>query len=132
MTMATHIGVLDRGRLVQFGSPREIYENPLNLYVASRLGIPRLNVLPVGVFGEAPAKAHTIGLRPEHVALGKGKLAEVTRVERLGDETRLHLKLDGHDIITLTGVHTQLEPGNAIAIQPRNPLYFDANGARIA
>jgi multiple sugar transport system ATP-binding protein len=132
MTMATHIGVLDHGRLVQFGSPREIYENPANLYVAGRLGIPRLNVLPVEVFGNAPAKAKSIGLRPEHIALGKGKIARVSRVERLGDQTRLHLKLDGHDIITLTDVHTRLEPGNPIAIHPRTPLYFDASGARIA
>ena len=56
MTMATHVGVLDHGRLVQFGAPREIYENPINLYVAGRLGIPRLNVLPVEIFGNAPAK----------------------------------------------------------------------------
>jgi len=132
MTMATHIGVLDHGRLVQFGSPREIYENPANLYVAGRLGIPRLNVLPVEVFGNAPALAKSIGLRPEHIALGKGKSAKVSRVERLGDQTRLHLKLDGHDIITLTDVHTRLEPGNLIAIQPRTPLYFDASGVRIA
>ena len=132
MTMATHVGVLDHGRLVQFGSPREIYENPINLYVASRLGIPRLNVLPVEVFGNAPAKAKSIGLRPEHVVLGKGKAANVTRVERLGDQTRLHLKLNGHDIITLTDVHTRLEPGDPLSIRPRNPLYFDASGARIA
>jgi len=132
MTMATHVGVLDHGRLVQFGSPREIYENPINLYVAGRLGIPRLNVLPVEIFGNAPAKAKSIGLRPEHIVLSKGKSANVTRVERLGDQTRLHLKLNGHDIITLTDVHTRLEPGDPLSIQPRNPLYFDASGVRIA
>ena len=132
MTMATHVGVLDHGRLVQFGSPREIYENPINLYVAGRLGIPRLNVLPVEVFGNAPAKAKSIGLRPEHIVLGRGKAANVTRVERLGDQTRLHLNLNGHDIITLTDVHTRLEPGDPLFIRPRNPLYFDASGARIA
>ena len=132
MTMATHIGVLDHGKLVQFGSPREIYENPVSLYVAERLGIPRLTVLPAEVFGTAPKGAKSIGLRPEHIAFGKGKPATVTRVERLGDQTRLHLKLDGHDIITLTDVHTPLEPGNPVAIQPRNPLYFDGNGGRIA
>jgi multiple sugar transport system ATP-binding protein len=132
MTMATHIGVLDHGRLVQFGSPREIYENPVNLYVAGRLGIPRLTVLPAQVFGNAPPNAISIGLRPEHLVLGKGKAAKVTRVERLGDQTRLHLKLEGLDIITLTDVHTPLEAGNDIKIQPRNPLYFDASGDRIA
>jgi multiple sugar transport system ATP-binding protein len=132
MTMATHIGVLDRGRLVQFGSPRDIYENPVSLYVAGRLGIPRLNVLPANVFGGAPSGAMTIGLRPEHISQGKGKPASVTRVEHLGDQTRLHLNLLGHDIVTLTDVHTGLEPGDHVAIQPHKPLFFDAGGARIA
>ena len=132
MTMATHIGVLDHGRLVQFGSPREIYENPVSLYVAERLGIPRLTVLPAGIFGTSPKGAKSIGLRPEHIEFGKGMPATVIRVERLGDQTRLHLNLDGHNIITLTDVHTPLEPGNPVAIQPRNPLYFDASGDRIA
>jgi multiple sugar transport system ATP-binding protein len=132
MTMATHIGVLDKGQLVQFGSPREIYESPVNLYVAGRLGTPRLNVLPANIFGKAPGGAHTMGLRPEHIVQGKGKAASVIRVERLGDQTRLHLKLAGHDIITLTDVHTDLEPGDELSIQPKNPLFFDASDARIA
>jgi multiple sugar transport system ATP-binding protein len=132
MTMATHIGVLDRGRLVQFGSPRDIYENPVSLYVAGRLGIPRLNVLPANVFGGAPDGAMTIGLRPEHLSQDGGKHASVTRVEHLGDQTRLHLNLEGHDLVTLADVHTGLEPGDHVAIQPHNPLFFDAGGARIA
>jgi len=61
MTMATHVGVLDHGRLVQFGTPREIYENPNSLYVASRLGQPRINMLPANVFGNAPAGTTQIG-----------------------------------------------------------------------
>jgi len=132
MTMATHIGVLDRGRLVQFGSPRDIYENPVSLYVAGRLGIPRLNVLPADVFSGAPYGATMIGLRPEHILQGKGKPASVNRVEHLGDQTRLHLSLEGHNIVTLTDVHTGLEPGDHVAIQPHKPLFFDDSGARIA
>jgi multiple sugar transport system ATP-binding protein len=131
MTMATHIGVLDKGRLVQFGLPRDIYENPVSLYVAGRLGIPRLNVLPADLFAGTPSGAKTIGLRPEHISQGRGKSASVTRVERLGDQTRLHLRLEGHDIVTLTDVHSRLEPGDHVAIKPRNPLYFDMNGARL-
>ncbi|MBO6756595.1 MAG: ABC transporter ATP-binding protein [Roseibium sp.] len=132
MTMATHVGVLDQGRLAQFGSPREIYEDPVNLYVAGRLGQPRINALPADLFAGAPSGAKTIGLRPEHIAQGEGKASQVTRVEHLGDQTRLHLRLDGHDIVTLTDVHTDLEPGDTVAIQPRNPLFFDASGTRIA
>ncbi|MEM6461841.1 MAG: ABC transporter ATP-binding protein [Pseudomonadota bacterium] len=132
MTMATHVGVLDHGRLVQFGAPREIYENPVSLYVAGRLGLPRINALPADMFGGAPSQARTIGLRPEHIVQGEGRASTVVRVEHLGDQTRLHLNLDGHDIVTLTDVHTELEPGDTVAIQPRNPLFFDASGGRIA
>ncbi|MGB0683205.1 MAG: ABC transporter ATP-binding protein [Magnetovibrionaceae bacterium] len=132
MTMATDVGVLDEGRLVQFGTPREIYENPVSLYVAGRLGLPRINVLPADIFAGAPTGAASIGLRPEHIQQGEGKPAEVLRIEHLGDQSRLHLRIEGHDIVTLTDVHTDLEPGDRIAIQPRNALYFDASGARIA
>jgi multiple sugar transport system ATP-binding protein len=132
MTMATHVGVLDEGRLVQFGSPREIYENPISLYVAGRLGLPRINALPAALFAGAPAGAATIAMRPEHVRQGDGAPAKVVRVEHLGDQTRLHLTLGGHDIVTLTDPHSRLEPGDTVRIEPRNPLYFDAAGARIA
>ena len=132
MTMATHVGVLDRGGLVQFGSPREIYENPVNLYVAGRLGQPRINLLPADIFAGAPSGAKTIGLRPEHITQGEGKVSQVRRVEHLGDQTRLHLSLDGHSVVTLSDSHTALEPGDTLAIQPRNPLFFDASGARIS
>lgn len=132
MTMATHVGVLDRGRLVQYGTPREIYENPASLYVATRLGQPRINVLPAALFGAAPPGATQIGLRPEHIAQGEGREATVGRVEHLGDQTRLHLRLDGHDIVTLTDVHTHLAPGDRLSIRPEHPLYFDAQGARLS
>jgi multiple sugar transport system ATP-binding protein len=131
MTMSTHVGVLDHGRLVQFGTPREIYENPVNLYVAGRLGQPRINVLPADMFSGAPAGAAKIGLRPEHIRQGEGKGSTVKRIEHLGDQIRLHLSLEGHDVVTLSEPHSELEPGDTVAIQPRNPLFFDASGVRI-
>ena len=129
--MATHVCVLNDGRLVQFGTPRDIYENPNSVYVASRLGQPRINILPGGLFGTAPKGAHQIGLRPEHVAQGDGREARVDRLERLGDHTRLHLHLDGHDIITLADPHADYAPGSALKIAPQDPLCFDAQGDRI-
>jgi multiple sugar transport system ATP-binding protein len=132
MTMATSIGVLDEGKLVQVGTPREIYENPVSLYVAARLGLPRINTLPADIFPGAPSGAKTIGLRPEHIQTGDGKPARVQRIEHLGDQTRLHLTLDNHDITTLTDAHTELAPGDSLAIQPMNALYFDAAGQRVA
>lgn len=132
MTMATHVGVLDHGRLVQFGTPREIYENPVSIYSASRLGQPRINILPARLFPGAPDNAVDIGLRPEQIRQGEGENSLVQRVERLGDQTRLHLVFKEHSLITVTNAHTELKPGDIVQISPRNPFYFDASGARIA
>ena len=132
MTMATHVGVLDRGRLVQFGTPREIYENPVSIYAASRLGQPRINVLPADLFGPAPQGATHIGLRPEQIAQGDGQDSIVQRVERLGDQTRLHLTFKSHDLVTVTEAHTTLRAGDVVRISPKKPFYFDADGARVA
>ena len=136
MTMATHVGVLDQGRLVQFGTPRQIYEEPVSTYVASRLGQPHINLLPASAFPGAPAGAAQIGLRPEHILVevghtGDGQPATITRVEHLGDQTRLHLSHGPHSLITLTEPHTALKPGQTLNIRPHNPLWFDAAGNRI-
>src|SRR5438874_3685395 len=69
MTMASRIGILDQGRLVQIGTPHEIYERPINAYVAARLGSPAMNLLP----GEAvrangaPEGTGSVGARSEHI-----------------------------------------------------------------
>ena len=130
MTMATHIGVLENGRLVQYGTPREIYENPGSVYVASRLGLPRINILPSELFG-GDHKGPQIGLRPENIIEGEGSEARVIRAEHLGDQTRLHLDLNGHPVVTLIDVHQDYPPGKVLKIRPHNPLYFDASGARV-
>ena len=130
MTMATHVGVLDQGKLVQFGSPREIYENPVSIYAASRLGQPRINVLPASLFKGSPNAAQSIGLRPEQIRQGKGEDSLVTRVEHLGDQTRLHLSFKDHDLITVTDAHTTLKSGDILKIKPEKPFYFNADGTR--
>ncbi len=130
--MATHVGVLNEGKLVQFGSPREVYEQPVSVYAATRLGQPHINVLPADLFAGAPASAKSIGLRPEHIAQGEGEEALVKRVEHLGDQTRLHLAFKKHDLITVTDTHSPLRGGETIRIQPSRPLYFDAVGMRLA
>lgn len=131
MTMATHVGVLDEGEIVQFGTPQEIYKNPASEYVATRLGLPRINILPADIFGNAAPNAKKIGLRPEHIGHGKGQEATVKRVEHLGDQTRLHLDCKGFDITTLTDSQTNLNAGDKIKIYPDNPIFFDDNGVRV-
>ena len=132
MTMATHVGVLDHGKLIQFGSPREIYEAPISIYAASRLGQPRINILPADLFDcDVPSKAKFIGLRPEQITQGKGEESKVTRIEHLGDQTRLHLKFKEHDLITITDAHTHLHRGDTLKIQPNKPFFFDEKEQRI-
>lgn len=131
MTMATHVGVLDEGRLLQFGAPREIYENPVSIYAASRLGQPRINILPADLFGGAPTGAKSIGLRPEQIMQGEGENSTVIRVEHLGDQTRLHLAFNGHDLVTVTDAHTELKDGDVLKIQPKSAFYFDRDGKRL-
>ena len=148
MTMSTHVGVLDEGRLVQFGKPREIYENPCSTYVAARLGQPRINLLPVGLLQEnAPANAVTVGLRPENISLSggnsgsghsgssnnntTGREATIRRVEHLGDQTRLHLTMNEHDIVTLTDPQNVFNSGETIHVNAHNPIFFDAQGDRV-
>jgi len=131
MTMATHVGVLHNGKLVQFGSPREIYENPNSVYVASRLGLPRINILPAHLFGLSGNGAAQIGMRPEQIRQGSGKAAEIIRVEHLGDQTRLHLNMEGHDITTLVKTGMTYDIRTTINIEPKDPLFFDDTGNRI-
>ncbi len=131
MTMATHVGVLDHGKLVQFGTPREIYEQPVSIYAAGRLGQPHINILPADLFGPAPLNAAKIGLRPEHIQQGAGQDALVKRIEHLGDQTRLHLSFKNYDLTTVTEAHTPLRSGDILKIQPQRPFYFDASGTRI-
>lgn len=139
MTMSTHVGVLDEGRLVQFGKPREIYEDPCSTYVAARLGQPRINLLPVGLLQDnAPSNAVTVGLRPENISLSKtshanptGRQATIKRIEHLGDQTRLHLAMNDHDIVTLTDPQSDLISGTTIHVNAKNPIFFDAQGDRV-
>ncbi len=85
MTMASRIGVVREGGLLQLGTPREIYENPNDLYVATRLGIPQINLLPAELLPEAPMPrgAKTSGVRTEHLLIAKPNGGPVGHVRRI-------------------------------------------------
>jgi multiple sugar transport system ATP-binding protein len=137
MTMATRIGVMNHGRVVQFGTPREIYEDPADVYVATRLGTPRINLLPMSALPvqSAPAAAAWMGVRTEHLDIrpdaNGASNAVVERVERLGDQTHLHLALGTEKMVTLVDPHAPLDKGDKVAITARRPLFFDAAGKRV-
>ncbi len=140
MTLATQVGVLDQGRLVQFGTPREIYEQPRNVRVATRLGSPGVNLVPRALFPRvaAPDRAVTIGVRTEQVQIrraGPGGAARgrVRWIEHLGPESHLHVSLDGQaELVTLVDPDTDLGVGDAVEVELKTPLFFDAAGDRVA
>jgi multiple sugar transport system ATP-binding protein len=137
MTMATTIGVIQSGRIVQIGTPRQIYETPNSLYVAARLGQPSINLLPRRLLPDiaAPLEAATIGVRTEHVRIAKARGAKahgrVTWIEHLGDQNHLHIKIDQHEVVTLVDPDAGLAVGDEVGIILVRPLFFDQNGVRV-
>ena len=66
LSMSDRVGVLNRGRWEQIGTPEEIYARPATAFVAAFVGSPRMNLFPGSVIGDA---APTVGCRPEDVLL---------------------------------------------------------------
>jgi multiple sugar transport system ATP-binding protein len=119
MTMGNRVAVLSGGKLQQCASPRELYENPVNEFVAGFIGSPAMNLetvpladggarlagtvlsLPVPIAAAAKAaglRELVLGIRPEHLHLanGSGELAgDVMLVEELGADALLHVRLTG-------------------------------------
>lgn len=115
MTMSSRIAVMIEGRVVQIGTPAEVYENPRDLRVAEFVGSPKINVLPgriaedgsllalaqpLGVGVDAPTGACKIGVRPERIRIGHdahGFSGSVVHLENLGAEAFVHLRCNGVD-----------------------------------
>jgi multiple sugar transport system ATP-binding protein len=138
MTMASRIGVIRGGELLQVGTPREIYETPADRYVAGRLGTPPINFLPADLLPHAamPPGTETLGIRTEHLRIARangGQFAgRVHRIEHLGDQNHVHLEYRDRMLVTLADPHQPLEPGQEVELQLVRPLYFDSAGRRIA
>jgi multiple sugar transport system ATP-binding protein len=104
MTMGDRIAVMRNGVLQQLGTPEEVYTRPANVFVATFIGSPSMNVVPAPVIGVG-ADGHLVGFRPEHVRLGARDAASIAFeatievVEYLGDEQLAHLTLGGHSLV---------------------------------
>ncbi len=145
MTMADKIVVLRAGRVEQVGAPLELYNRPVNTFVAGFIGSPRMNFLPVallppdasrGTHALVPAGTHTIGLRPEHAALAAdGPIAmQVSQVEQLGSTSLLHgtVGVDTVFEMVLNG-QTTIAGGDTVRLGlPAGHLHcFDQQGLRL-
>ena len=135
MTMASRIGVIRDGQIIQIGTPREIYESPIDLYVATRLGSPKINLIPADLLpAPQPERARTVGVRTEHLEITRpngGLVGKVRRIEHLGDQNHVHIDYRGQSLVTLDDPHRPMRAGEEVGLRLIGPLFFDADGRRI-
>jgi multiple sugar transport system ATP-binding protein len=140
--MGDRIAVMNHGVLQQVGSPPELYDNPVNIFVAAFIGSPAMNFatakahdghLELGgtrlELTGRPAKAAAqnrgrdllIGFRPEDMELNGqpgsnevGIPARIDVVEYLGHEELLHGEAEGHEIVALVPSDKKVQPGDEV------------------
>ena len=134
-TMADEIGVLENGKIAQIGTPEEIYNKPNSIYVANRLGSPKINILNNSTLKTSlPSSNHQLGVRPEHVKLGQGELiGSVKTIEALGAETVVELDYNGTEILSLYQGSFDGQRGQDIkfGIDNSKVLFFNEQGMRV-
>ena len=132
-TLADKIGVLKEGKIVQIGTPEEIYENPNSIYVSQRLGSPKINVLPGSLFN-INDNIPTFGIRPENILLGVGKYSgKIISIENLGSETVVAINFEGHEVLSsIQGIYkSSINEAINFDINTNKVLKFDKEGNRI-
>ena len=132
-TLADKIGVLKEGKIVQIGTPEEIYENPNSIYVSQRLGSPKINVLPGSLFN-INGNTSTFGIRPENILLGTGNYSgKIISIENLGSETVVALNFEGHEVLSSVQGSYKSSINEIINfdINTNKVLKFDKEGNRI-
>ena len=132
-TLADKIGVLKEGKIVQIGTPEEIYENPNSIYVSQRLGSPKINVLPGSLFN-INDNTPTFGIRPENILLGGGKYSgKIISIENLGSETVVAINFEGHELLSsIQGTYkSSINDTINFDINTNKVLKFDKEGNRI-
>jgi len=162
MTMGHRVAVLNQGRLQQCATPRELYDNPVNQFVAGFIGSPAMNLLTVPLSdggarvagttlplpapvrtaaGEAGLRELVIGIRPEHLHLADGSgeelPGEVLLVEELGADALLHVRLaeGGSPVVARAEGRRPPTPGEQVTlhVQPDDVFAFNPQtGGRLA
>lgn len=156
MALADRLAVMNDGKIIQAGSPSEIYRCPASLFVANFVGDVPVNVLSQNVWQAAfgclaedksgvPGSAETIGVRPEHLKVTKeqdrpsgfiGLQATVRDLEWLGDHALVHMDACEFGRQSLTArceATTDFRPGDQVeaSFELEMAMFFDSSGNRI-
>jgi multiple sugar transport system ATP-binding protein len=137
-TLADRIGILEQGKLIQIGSPREIYGDPASLRAAQRLGSPPINVLPPALFAglSIPASTAAVTIRPEDVIVGDVAGSHSLQLEVQEYSPLRHLLiLNGGStaVVAVTTSDRMFAAGEKVGVglPPQSLLFFSADGRRI-
>jgi multiple sugar transport system ATP-binding protein len=146
MTMGDRVAVLKDGILQQVATPRELYETPVNVFVAGFIGSPSMNLLqvpivdggvqfgnavvpiPSSVLSKTKAKMVTLGVRPENLSVSKsnGISVEVAVIEELGSDGYLYgaAKIDGRETELVSRVDGREHPnkGETVWLNPEGGI----------
>ncbi|WP_232624447.1 ABC transporter ATP-binding protein [Paraburkholderia ginsengisoli] len=160
MTLATRMAVMRGGVIQQFGTPAEVYARPDNLFVATFLGTPAMNLLKGTLetrdgsvefctahwrldvsaypFKSAPAQGLpcVLGVRAEDVRVGEGlaQQAKVSLVEPMGNHRVVWLDYHGEQVASIDQSKTPVGVGDSVAFSfdaAHASLFDDAGGARL-
>ena len=156
MTMADRIVVMNNGVVEQSGTPLELYDRPNNMFVASFIGSPSMNLLKGRIAaGKKPAfitdegislplanapktadgTAAIYGIRPEHLEIGRnGVSAEISVLEPMGSETQVFAKLGQQKIVGVFKQRLKARPGESMTLVPDVKavhLFDAASGQRL-
>ena len=153
LTMGDRIAVLNKGRIIQLGTPEDIYDRPATTYVAQLVGTPRINLLkagcedstltivdstlhlPIPACSEGMPATFLLGIRPEDVQpQSEGAfVGQLILTEPLGVETILHIKTGEQTLLSMVPGLTDLRIGDSVRFNVvRERLhYFRPDGTRI-
>jgi len=139
MTLGQKIVLLKDGRIQQMGTPAEIYDQPANIFAATFVGSPQMNVLEGAIEADNgnllfrsedimldvshrkelekyTGQGVTAGIRPESLQPDKGPLSgKVELVEHLGSEIVLHARIGTKSIIAKLGPDSQKSRGDDVS-----------------
>jgi multiple sugar transport system ATP-binding protein len=154
LTMADRIGVLFEGKLIQVGTPTDIYDRPTTTFVAQLVGTPRINLhkasrdngtlhimnsevslpMPPDTTAHLPP-TFTLGIRPEDVKITPtGALAgHVVLIEPLGVETVVHIRAGHQTLLSVVPGMTTLKLHEEVRfdVERERLHFFNSDGARI-
>ncbi len=135
MTLADRIVVLDAGEIIQVGTPKELYNQPANVFVAQFIGSPKMNIIPCSVsgtqyllpggrngpYGYSEQAVSKLGIRAEHTSVvpsGQGQCdGSVEVVEYLGADTFILFDCGelGQISVRVAG-ESELNPGDVMGL----------------